>query len=222
MKKNLKKLAALLLVIAVLASLTACGGDGGNKAVDSDTTEDGKTIINIAKCTSNLAAIDSEQVEEAINEYIADKLNIHINLTEYVIGEYSGKCNLAMANQEINLLWAASWLGAINCDNLYQANALYDITEMVKDTELYNSMPEQIWESSKYDGKNYFIPVYKESAEGYDVMFRKDLADKYHWDISAVKELKDIEPMLADLADDSDVQAPFLVQSTYLSNESFS
>ena len=30
-------------------------------------------------------------------------------------------------------------------------------------------------------------------------MFRKDLVDKYGWDISSIKTLADLEPMLADL-----------------------
>ncbi len=222
MKKNIKKLVAMLLAVVVFAALTACGGGGDEGEVQNEMTEDGKVIINIAKCTSNLATIDSAQlkdVETAVNEYIADKIDVHVNFKEHAIGEYSDKCNLAMSNNEIDLLWTASWLGAINCDNLYQGNALYDISEIIKDTELYNTMPEQIWTSSQYDGKNYFVPVYKESAEGYAVMFRKDLVDKYNWNLSSVKELKDIEPMLADLVDDPDVEAPFLVQSTYLSKK---
>ena len=42
-------------------------------------------------------------------------------------------------------------------------------------TPLYESMDEGQWEATKYDGKNYFVPVYKDNVEGYDVMFRKDL-----------------------------------------------
>ncbi len=220
MKNTVKKILAFLLVTVMVISMTACSG--AEKAAIQETTADGKTIINLVKCTSNLAAIDSQQVkvvEAAINEYIADKIDVQINLTEYVIGEYNDKCNLSMANNEIHMLWTASWLGAVNCDNLYQANAVYDVTEMIQGTKLYDSMPESIWEASKYDGKNYFIPVYKESAEGYDVMFRKDLVDKYNWDLSGIQELKDIEPMLADLVDDPDVEAPFLVQSTTLSKK---
>ncbi len=221
MKRNMKKVVAMLMSTVMVGSLAACGGEKTNKT-ETTTTADGKTVINIVKCTNNLASVDSEEVknvETAINEYIADKLDVKINLTEYVIGEYSDKCNMSLAGNEINMLWTASWLGAINCDNLFQSEAVYDITDMIQGTELYNTMPENVWNASKYDGKNYFIPVYKEVAEGYDIMFRKDLVDKYKWDLSTVKELKDIEPMLEDLKDDENVDAPLLIQSTYLSKK---
>ena len=62
-------------------------------------------------------------------------------------------------------------------------------------------------------GKNYFVPVYKDNVEGYDVLFRKDLVDKYGWDISSVKTLADIEPMLADLEAEG-LKYPYLSQKT--------
>lgn len=67
--------------------------------------------------------------------------------------------------------------------------------------------------TTKYNGKNYFIPVYKDNVEGYDLMFRQELVDKYGWDLSSVKSLADIEPMLAD-AKSEGLKYPFLTQKT--------
>lgn len=217
--KMVGKVVALVLATAMVGSLTACGGKttetgkSGNAAA-----EDGKTVIKVVRCTNNIATADGEEVqkvEDAINEYIADKIDVKIDLTEIAGGEYADKCNLSLANNEINLLWTANWLGAVSCDSLYQANAVYDISKLLPGTTLYESMPENVWQASRYDGKDYFVPVYKEIAEGYDIMFRKDLVDKYGWDVSSVKELKDIEPMLEDCANDDTVEAPLLTQSTY-------
>ena len=60
-------------------------------------------------------------------------------------------------------------------NDLVPANAVYDITDLLPGTPLYESMDEGQWEATKYDGKNYFVPVYKDNVEGYDVMFRKVL-----------------------------------------------
>jgi len=57
------------------------------------------------------------------------------------------------------------------------------------------------------------VPVYKDNVEGYDFMFRKDLVDQYGWDITAVKSLADLEPMLAD-AKEAGLKYPFLTQKT--------
>ena len=155
----------------------------GTKAdifIDGDVDE--PVTINLTRCTFNLATPDSAQVkkvEDAINAYIADKINVKINLTDIGSGEYGDKVNLALANNEINLLWTASWEAVIGTNDLVPKNAVYDITELLPGTPLYESMAEGQWEATKYNGKNYFIPVYKDNVEGYDFMFRKDLVDEY-------------------------------------------
>lgn len=90
---------------------------------------------------------------------------------------------------------------------------MYDITDLLPGTDLYNSMDAVQWEATKYNGKNYFVPVYKDNVEGYDLMFRQDLVDKYGWDLSSVKSLADIEPMLAD-AKSEGLKYPYLTQKT--------
>ena len=104
---------------------------------------EGKTVINVYRCTFNLAQPDEAQVkkvQDAINAYIADKINVKINLTDIGSGEYTDKANLALANNEINLLWTASWEGTIGTNDLVPANAVYDITDLLPGSALYDSM----------------------------------------------------------------------------------
>ena len=200
MKKLISLVLALALVLGVMSFASA----------------DDKVVINLTRCTFNLAAPDAEQVkkvEDAINAYIADKINVEIRLTDIGSGEYTEKANLALANKEINLLWTASWEGTIGTNDLVPQNAVYDITDLLPGTTLYGSLAEGQWEATKYNGRNYFIPVYKDNVEDYDVMFRADLVDKYGWDITSVKTLADLEPMLAD-AKAEGLKYPFLTQKT--------
>lgn len=227
-----KKVLSATLTTAMIAGMMAgCGsssdanttasnntGSTDTAATDSaaSTSADGKVEISIYRDCFNLASPDSAEVQavqDAINDYIGDKINVKVKLTDIGSGEYKDKANLALSNGEINLLWTASWIETINCDNLVKQNAVYDITDLVAGTDLYNSMPESIWSASAYDGKTYFVSCYKESAEGYDLMFRKDLVDKYGWDLSTVKELKDIEPMLEDCKSEG-LKYPYLTQKT--------
>ena len=201
MKKLISLVLALALVLGVMSFASA----------------DDKVVINLTRCTFNLAAPDAEQVkkvEDAINAYIADKINVEIRLTDIGSGEYTEKANLALANKEINLLWTASWEGTIGTNDLVPQNAVYDITDLLPGTTLYGSLAEGQWEATKYNGRNYFIPVYKDNVEGYDVMFRKDLVDKYGWDITSVKTLADLEPMLDDAYNKEGLKYPFLTQKT--------
>ena len=200
-----------LFAVSMAAAMATSCFAGTAFASDSEPV-----TIKVTRACFNLANPDSEQVkkvQDAINEYIKDKINVQIELTDIGSGEYTEKANLALANNEINLLWTASWEATIGTNDLVPANAVYDITDLLPGTPLYESMDEGQWEATKYDGKNYFVPVYKDNVEGYDVMFRKDLVDKYGWDISSVKTLADIEPMLADLEAEG-LKYPYLSQKT--------
>ncbi len=198
------------------ATTTTDAGTTETATTTDSTASSDATTINVYRCTFNLASPDSAQVQkvqDAINAYIADKIPVQINLTDIGSGEYTEKANLALANNEINLLWTASWEGTIGTNDLYPANAVYDLTDIIQGTDLYNSMAEGQWEAAKYDGKIYFVPVYKDNVEGYDFMFRKDLVDQHNWDITSVKKLADLEPMLADAKADG-LKYPFLTQKT--------
>ena len=229
-----KKLLAVVLSSAMAVSMLAgCGSSTeapaaeapaaeSSDAAATETTEDAAApsgdvvTINVTRATFNLANPDSDQVkkvEDAINAYIADKINVQITLTDIGSGEYTEKANLALQNGEINLLWTASWESTIGTNDLVPQNAVYDLSDLVPGTPLYNSMAEGQWEATKYDGKIYFIPVYKDNVEGYDFMFRKELVDQFGWDISTVKTLADLEPMLAD-AKSAGLKYPLLTQKT--------
>ena len=239
---KIKKLLALVLAGAMTATmLVGCGNDSGNAGTDAGTSAPADTgsdaaapadtgsddaaapaasgdavTINVTRATFNLANPDSAQVQkvqDAVNAYIADKINVQINLTDIGSGEYTDKANLSLANNEINLLWTASWESTIGTNDLVPNNAVYDITDLLPGTPLYGSMDEGQWEASKYNGRNYFIPVYKDNVEGYDIMARKELVDKYNWDLSSVKKLADIEPFLADCKDEG-LKYPYLTQKT--------
>ena len=201
----MKKLVSLMLALCMLLSVAAMAH-----------AED-KVVINLTRALFNLATPDTAQVkkvEDAINAYLAEKgKNYEVRLTEYGSGEYTDKANLALANKEINLLWTASWEAVIGTNDLVPKSAVLDITDLLPGTALYESMAEGQWEATKYNGRNYFIPVYKDNVEGYDIMFRKDLVDKYGWDIESVKTLADLEPMLAD-AKAEGLKYPFLTQKT--------
>ena len=201
MKKLISLVLALALVLGVMSFASA----------------DDKVVINLTRDCFNLGGgTDADQlkkVENAINAYIADKINVEVHITEYSSGEYAEKANLALANNEINLLWTASWMGTIGTNDLVPKNAVYDITDLLPGTALYGSMAEGQWDATKYNGRNYFIPVYKDNVEGYDVMFRKELVDKYGWDVTKVKKLADLEPMLEDAYKEG-LKYPFLTQKT--------
>ncbi len=213
-----KKILSSLLVAAMAATMLAgCGGtttetgstgdNGSTGSTETTSTSTGDTTaasgdltnINVMRCCFNLATPDQAQVkkvEDAINAYIGDKIGVQISLQDIGSGEYTEKANLAIANNEVNLVWTASWEGTIGTNDLVPANAVYDLTNLLPGTDLYNSMDAGQWEATKYDGKNYFIPVYKDNVEGYDLMIRQALVDEYNIDVTKIKTISDVKPDL--------------------------
>ena len=213
-----KRLISSALVATMVASLVSgCGSSGtsaGSSQNSAQSSADGMTEISLYRATFNQASSDATEVgkiQDAINDYIGDKIHVKIKLTDIPSGEYPDKINLSLTNKEVNLFWTASWEGSVSTDNLYTQNAAYDISSLLPDTDLYKSMPESVWRASQYNNKDYFIPCYKESAEGYDLVYPTAKAKKYGWDMSSVKSLKDIEPMLAQMKADG-VKYPLLMQ----------
>ena len=233
-----KLLSALLVAAMAVGLLAGCGGSSEATTTETETkTEEAatetketteatetteaasgdKVTINIYRATYNLGAPDGEQVkkvQDAINAYIADKINVEVNITDIASGEYADKANLALANNEINLLWTASWMGTIGTNDLYKANAAYDISALLPGTALYDSMPESIWTASRYDGKDLFIPVYKEAYEGYDLKFPEAYATEFGLDTASIKELKDLEPYLEWCKTEKGLKYPYLAGKT--------
>ena len=198
---------ALSLILA--ASMVIPG------AAVAASAEEEPVTINLYRACFNIVpdSAQVQKVQDAINEYIADKINVQINLTDIASGEYTEKANLALVGHEIDLLWTASWEGTIGTNDLVPANAVYDISDLLPGTPLYESMDEGQWEATKYNGKNYFVPVYKDNVEGYDFMFRKDLVDEFGFDITTVDSLPALEPFL-EQAKEAGLKYPFLTQKT--------
>jgi putative aldouronate transport system substrate-binding protein len=228
-----KKILAVTLAAAMLTA-TGCGNNNTKTTSDSGkneptattaeatpessgdkTSNTAMTKISVYRPSFNTVPDTAEvkAVQDAINAYIGDKINVEIQLSDISSSEYFDKANLALANNEIDLLWTANWAETIKTDDLVKRGALYDITDKLPNYDIYKAMPEWVWGSSGFGGKNYFIPCYKEAAEGYNLMFRKALVDKYGWDLSTVKSLKDIEPMLEDLKAEG-LKYPYLTQKT--------
>jgi len=221
-----KKVLSTMLVAAMAASLLAGCGESGNAGSGSTgsgsaSTPAGskgtKTIRMMRACFNTVPdSARTQEVEDAINAYLGTLGKDYVvDIQDINSGEYTEKANLAIAGGEVDLVWTASWESTIGCNDLVPANAVKDITSMIAGTQLYNSMDANTWEATKYDGKNYFIPVYKDNVEGYNIMFRQDMVDKYGINLGSVKKLSDLTPILETLSAEG-LKYTYLTQKTAL------
>ena len=83
--KKLNKIVAVVLAAVMSVSLLACGGNKGASDKDAAVSSGDKVTINVYRRCFNLAEPDQAQVkkvEDAINAYIADKINVQIKLND--------------------------------------------------------------------------------------------------------------------------------------------
>jgi len=219
---SLKKILAVVLALVMVLAMAACGKDDTTTTPKQDTqkNDDGTIQIRVYRACFNTTPDDAKtkQVEDAVNAKLAElKANVRITLKDVSSGEYTDKAKLALTAGEIDLLWTASWESSIGTNDLVPQGASYDITNLLPGTTLYSSLAAPQWESAKYAGKNYFIPVYKDNVEGYDYMIRDDLVESLSIDTSAFKkgDLRSLETALEAIKN-AGVKYPFLTQKTAL------
>lgn len=205
----------------VLPSQSEVTTEVTQEAATEEVEGEDKVTIRLTRCTFNLGESDSAQVqkvEDAINEYIDGKINVEIELEDISAGDYSVELWEKIRRDETDLFWTASWYGpdGIGTQNLYEKGYVYDLSDQLVGSKLFDSMPTNVWVAARYnDTSQCFVPIYKECAEGYSLIVRKDLADRYGYgsDITGVSNWNDFVPFLYDAERDG-IKYPFCTQGT--------
>lgn len=212
-----KKLLALLLATLMLVGLfTGCAQTGTEPPADTttaptsgnDDTTAGNDSEELEPVTLRIfnyqcAASDDANVVEYINNLPSVKaLNVTVEFVNFgSMNERTEKLPLLMATSEqMDLVFDASWLNYYN----YMRNGVYaDISGfLAEDPEMYNLIPEGMWEGQTYEGGIYGIPCYKETATSYVFVATQEMLDKAGLTQDDITEFKDVEPLLAAMQED--------------------
>ena len=227
MKERSKKFLALgLAMTMIMGTLSGCGQGVQKETNVSESTSAGQIVTSESASSESVQEeaktvhlevyfkekqinSDLDKVEAAVNEYIEPLIGVTINM----LGDQSSTpLDLALAaGDDIDLFWCQYGSGY----NYIDDQIVYDITDLLKTEykELYDLWPEEFWELSLYKGRHYFVPNYKEYAEGYSLQIPKKIVDKFGFDFSGVDELEDLEPFLKTMYD-AGMTSSFIVNAT--------
>ncbi|MHB1394183.1 MAG: ABC transporter substrate-binding protein [Clostridia bacterium] len=204
---KIKKLLCLALVILIaLTGAVGCAKPATAPAPAPAPAEAAKTpALEPVELTwyfiGNGQQEDVKLIEEEANKYLKDKINATIKLQCYQWGaEYDDKLKQMIASrQEFDICFTAAWA------NNYMQNAVKGAFVALNDSnDLLNKyapktkalLGDDFLAGSQIDGINYGIPANKEKAHAWGFIIKKDLVDKYGFDLSTIKTLQDLEPML--------------------------
>ena len=187
--KKIGKYLALALAITMVVTLLL---SGCNKTASDGTKK-------IVWYTFGTKQADHDKVVAAVNEKLKEKLGAELDYKVIDGSSYEQKINLAVSAGEVfDICFTSSWMN--NFNNNAAKGAYLEITDELLQKNapgLRGKYPDFFFDGGMYSEKLYAIPNYQMLALPAGVSIREEFAEKYNFDIDSVKELKDIEPLLA-------------------------
>lgn len=200
--KNVKKVLALGLSIAMVFGVAACGNDTPANNAGSESTPASESTVNKESSEvveekdpvtlewwyrGNGAQQDTEVVEAAFNELLKTypgMEHVTVNLNCYTSAEYAQAVTLAQsAGQQIDIL------NTVSLDfNAHVESGSYMALDDLLTEELKETLPDWLWEMGTVDGSIYMIPHYQRAANMNYIMIPKEYMDKYG-DLDKFKEV---------------------------------
>lgn len=208
--KKVKLLSAILASALAVSALAGCGETNTASKSGEDPNTVPSDTYEINWYLQGTPQDDVASVEEAVNEYLKDKINATLKIHRLESSQYQQQLTTMMqAGEYFDMAFVANW-----CLD-YKANArngaflaLDDYIDKYLPKTIEN-MGEDVLNNARVDGKVYAIPNMKELAESRGWTFRPDIAEKYNIDMSSIKTLDELKPYLQTIkANEPDMQYP--------------
>lgn len=192
---KIRKIISVLLVMTVLLSIPACGSS--DKTANGNTQGAGTSEepVNLIWIQGGNQPKEYAKVMEELNKMSAEDIGVTVDIKYYE----NEKTLLAMSTGEyFDIAFTCEWYNnhAIGAQKGYFA----DITEKIKESapDLYEYIPEVVWNGSMVQDHLYAIPVYKDSAATQYWCFDEQfIVDELGMDLSKVGfELDTLTPIL--------------------------
>lgn len=199
----MKRVLSLVLVMMLAMGLCACGG-GSTSGSKADNEEEAYEIVWYLPGTFG---DDLEMVNEKVNEYVKEKINATVKLTSLDWGVYTSKIdNMLSAGEKVDL----AWLNGNRYAKYVTDETAIDITDMLG--EYAPGTKEALGgflDGCMIDGKLYAVPANKDKGHQYSIVYRKDIAEKYGFDMSNIKTLRDLYPYFDVIKENEPNMYPF-------------
>lgn len=199
----MRALTLMLAGMMAVASLSGCsGGDKGGKPAET---------VNLTWWTIGGEPKDLKMVNDKINEYTKEKLNVTVDIKYASWGEYGEKLSKIIQSGEYYDLAFASGIGGYS--DLANKGYFLDVKDMLPKVtpDLYKFIPEELWQGVTFGGKVCGVPAFKDSAQAQYWVWDKELVDKLGIDVSKINTLQDLEPALKLMKENDPTQYPLIM-----------
>ncbi|MFF2090795.1 ABC transporter substrate-binding protein [Paenibacillus sp. NPDC058174] len=152
--------------------------------------------VHLKMLYPGMPQLDEAVVEEVMNEYLKDKINAVIDLQPIDWTQWDNDITLRIASgEEMDIIFTAQWNGhALNVSK----GVFVELENLLPKygQGILNTLDPTFLQGARINGKNYAVPTNKELAVQGGVIYRSDIADELHLDMSKVKTVDDLGPIL--------------------------
>lgn len=217
--KSVSKLLAICLAVVMLVGLlAACGNDSGSNnnsntggdtqvADDnqggSDNTGDTGSDTGSGTTTGDVPTLiwwviggtppdNWDEMVAQVSDYSEEKIGVRIDVKVAGWGEAGDRFNqIVNTGEYFDLMFVNDG----NYNKYVTLGALADITDLVPSVspELWDFIPEDLWDATRVKGQIYAVPTYKDSSMTQYWGIDKLYVDKYDLDMSSVHTFADID-----------------------------
>ena len=205
-----KRIGALAMATVMAAGmLTGCG----KKA---ETNANGEEIVELTWYQVGDAQADDDQVFEEVNNYLADKIGVKLDVIKVGWGDYNQKMQVVInTGDKWDLCFTCSWAN----DYLQNAQkgAFLELDDLLQKEgkEMYDKIDPRFWEAAKVGGVTYGVPSEKEIGSCPMWVFTKEYVDKYNIPYQDIHTLEDLEPYLKLIKENEPDVVPMYLTKDY-------
>ncbi|MDT9720749.1 ABC transporter substrate-binding protein [Paenibacillus sp. ClWae2A] len=214
MSKQRKRFSLVLaLLMAVTLVLSACGGSKDA----SESGGAGDDAVELIWYTIGTPQKDVNKVMEEVSKYTKEKINATVTMKMVDWGDYPQKMQVNVASGEpMDILFTSS--GGFDYVQNARKGAFLELDDLLAEygQDITKTIDPAFLSGSKVDGHNYGIPANKELPQQEVWRFNQMLVDKYKLDISGVRTLDSLEPLLKTIKENEASVTPFAMDKNYV------
>lgn len=184
--------------VLALGMVLGLGLSAGAQSVDPSTLKP----VNLTWYMPQTVQKDQDAVFAEFNKILKEKLNTTVDIKFVDWGSYDSKIKLlTAANEKMDLIFTANWTNdyysAVN-RGAYQAISMDSINKY--GPNIIKEVPAKLWPAVKVKGQLYAIPNIQVEARWPAFVVQTKYLDKYKFDLSKVKTVDDLTPLLENIA----------------------
>lgn len=204
-KRKMKKVLAFMLAAAMtIGCLTGCGQKEAEvndtpASNEAQETEASKEIQKVKWVMFGDTCEDDEKVYAEVNKILNERYGLELEPVVVSGGEYNDRMKLmATSGEDWDLCFTSNWLfNFYENMSMEMFRPLNDLLDSEAGALLKEAIPSDDYcDCATFDGQIYAVPNNQMQFKCMGAFVQKDLADEFGLDVTAVKNIHDLEPFM--------------------------